>query len=106
MGDLIKLPSTYLYLFYGIYHIICCLGIFKVHVLSFLIDCELSEGRVWALYFSVTQCDPTDSIFRIITLSSSSSSRHHSCVMVNSMDSVARQPEFGYCLCHFLVLWA
>lgn len=52
MGDLIKLPRTYLYLFYGAYHILLCLGILKVHVLSFLIDCEPSEGRVWALSLS------------------------------------------------------
>lgn len=47
MGDLIKFPSTYLYLFYGAYHILPCLGIFKVHALSSLTDSELSEGRLW-----------------------------------------------------------
>lgn len=41
MGDLIKLPS--IYLFYGTYHILPCVGIFKVHVLSPLIICELSD---------------------------------------------------------------
>lgn len=63
MGDLIKLPSTYLYPFYGTYHIIGCLGIFQVHILSFLIDCEPSEGRVWALYLSVTRCSLQQIVF-------------------------------------------
>lgn len=43
MGDLIKLLSTYPYLFYGTYHILPCLGIFKDRVLFSLIICELFD---------------------------------------------------------------
>lgn len=105
MGDLIKLPSTHLYLFYGTYHILPCWGFFKAHVLSSLIDCELSEGWVWALYLSVIQCGP---VTHHIFLRQRHHHHHHhhhdhpppcrNCIMVNSIDSVARQPQSGYSL--------
>lgn len=68
MGDLVRLPSTYIYMFYGAYHILPCLGILEVQVLSSVTDCVLSEGIVWALYLSVTQCGPTGSVFKTMTL--------------------------------------
>ena len=68
MGDLVRLPSTYLYMFYGTHHIVPCLGIVEVQVLSSLVDCAPSEGTVWALCLSVAQCGPTGSVFKTMTL--------------------------------------
>lgn len=84
MGDLIKLPRTYLYLFYGAYQILLCLGILKVRILSSLIDCEPSEGRVWALSSS-NSVWPNVVVVVVVVLLHCHHHHHHTVITVSQL---------------------